>query len=338
MHELTWTYGLVGAILAVMVCAPVVAQEEDPSLAGVVTAVSDKVQKIQADGETVELVGGDQVFFDDKLVTPASGGVWLALREKRGVVQLGGETTARFLSVDADGQPVSMQMVVERGRATLMTRSSDARRLVVVAGDPATGYALVSGGSLTVDAGANLVTLSARSGDVLVYKGALPEAGALTADGAPAVAAVLTLAPGESVNLADLARSPAVAASDADGAGLYAMGLRKADQWVAKAEQGDFTPQRVEARGGSGTFLEQASTGFSFDQARPPVAVTTRANTFVVSNVRVNPAEALVGSRVPTSVVVGARFLRTRIIGNPGTGESSLSANPFAGRLIVLGN
>lgn len=322
-----------------MVCAPVLAQEEDPSLAGVVTAVSDKVQKIQADGETVELVGGDQVFFDDKLVTPASGGVWLALREKRGVVQLGGETTARFLSVDVDGQPVSMQMIVERGRATLMTRSSDARRLVVVAGDPATGgYALVSGGSLTVDVGANSVALIARSGEVLVYKGALPGAGVLTADGAPAVAAVLNLAQGESVNLADLARSPAVAASDADGAGLYAMGLRKADQWVAKAEQGDFTPQRVEARGGSGTFLEQASTGFSFDQARPPVAVTTRANTFVVSNVRVNPAEALVGSRVPTSVVVGARFLRTRIIGNPGTGESSLSANPFAGRLIVLGN
>lgn len=336
---MTWQKIMGCAVLSVAVASPVFSQDEDPSLAGVVSAVAVNVEKIQVDGETVMLVGGDRVFFEDKLVTPSAGGVWLTLREKRGVVQLMGDSSASFLPLEVDEQSISLRFVMERGRATVMSRSSDNRPMVVVAGGGETGgWALVRGGSVTVDVSASDVTLSARSGEVLVYKGVVPDVSPLNADGTPVNPPALTLAPGESISFADMAKGPAVAVAESEGTGLYAMALRKADFWVAKAEQGDFTPQRVEARGGGGTFLEQTSTGFSFDQARPPVAVVTRTNTVIVTNIRVNPAEALVASRVPTSVVVGQRFLRTRIIGNPGSGDSSLSANPFAGRLIVLGN
>lgn len=314
------------------------AQDEDPNLAGMVTVAAPGVERVSALGESKPIRGGDAVFYDESMVTPPGGEAWLALRERRGVVQLKEGARAGFVPVDVDDQPVSLEIILERGQATVMTRSSDDRWLVVAVGEGGrSGYALLRGGSVAVDARGPEVTFTARSGEVRVYRGAAPERGPLDAAGAPVAAADAALSAGESVVLGTLARSPAALPDIAPVQGLYALGLRQADRWVGDAEQGDFTPQRVEARGGGGTFLAQTSTAFSFDQARAPVAVTARAATPIVTNVRSNPAQELLESRVPTSVVVGQRFLRTRIVGNPGTGGSVLSANPFADRLIILG-
>ena len=314
--------------------AAVSAQDEDPTLAATVSAVAGKVEKKALDGETKLLGGGDQVFYDENLTIPTDGDIWLTLKEKRGAVHLAAGSSAHFLPVEVAGQLVSLQLLVEKGQATLIMRAGDDRRLVVSTGVDG-GYAVVRGGAATAEVSDAGAFITAQSGEVLVFKVAVPKGGPLGADGTPLNPSAMTLPPGERVAVANLAKSQS--AATVAGEGLYAMGLRTADAWVERAEQGDFTPQRVEARGGGESFVGQTSTEFSFDQARPPVAVTTRAVSTIVTNVRANPAEALVASRVPASVVVGQKVFRTRITGSPGTGGSGISANPNVRTLIDIG-
>lgn len=312
--------------------------EEDVVLAATATAVTGKVEKVGVDGTQVVLEGKDlgryQIRFDEPLTIPDDGGLWLSLSGQRGTVHLSGGAKASFVSVRVDEQLVSLGLRVEHGRATMISRVADHHRLVLAAG--AVGFALLRGGAVTVEVSDRFVTLSAHSGEVLAYRGALPAA-VLTAAGEPARPADATLAPGERISLSDMAKSSADSLPASGVGEMYAMGLGRASVWIAEAEKGDFTPQRVEARGGEQFSLERTSTDFAFDQARPPVALATPGVTSVVQNVRLSPAEALLASRNPASVVVGVRLEDTRFTGGGRGGSSSITFNPSARQRFILG-
>jgi len=304
------------------------AQEEDPNLAGTVSALTGQTTITLQDESTQPLdYEYLRVFFDEKLDISAESSAWLFLREKRGVCHLEAGSSAKFIPVMSDGQLVSLCLVVHRGRATLLSPTGDNRRLVLSDGSNG-GYAVLRGGSAVLDVSDAGSVVTAVAGEVLIFKGAMPEGGPMAADGSPVRPPDVTLAVDERVDLSNLMKSPAVVATA--GAELYAMGLERADRWVESAEQGDFTPQRVEARGIGESFIQTTSADFSYDQPRAPTVLTTRSATPIVTNIRANPAEALVSSGVPSEVVLGTRFLRTRIIGTSGAGGTSISVNQFA--------
>ncbi|MCH8146950.1 MAG: hypothetical protein IH987_03025, partial [Planctomycetes bacterium] len=75
-----------------------------------------------------------------------------------------------------------------------------------------------------------------------------------------------------------------------------------------------------------------------FDQPTQLAAVATIQATSVQSlRTVISPAQGLVESGVPGSVIAGQRFRRSVIIGNPGTtGGGPLTVNPAAQLLIRL--
>lgn len=329
------------ACLALAMCCGVVFSQEvdeDPSVAGWVSAATT-AKKIETDQDEEALRAGATALFGESLVTSGNGAAWLALREGRGVVHIGNDSTVIVSAVQPDEQIVAIAVGLVQGTVTIMARSNESRPLFIALGEGgASGYALLRGGTLNAEVRGGMGRVTARSGAVSLYAGPMPEEGVLNAEGAPAGAAVLTLSAGEQAVLPAMTKESATAVSGATGLNLYASSLTSAAEWVVSAEQGDLTPKRAESRGEVSSFLEQTSSEFSFDQARPPVPVTTRSVTAIVTNIRANPAEALVASGIPTEVVVGQRFFRTRIIGSPGTGDSGIRINPDARSPIVLGN
>ena len=119
----------------------------------------------------------------------------------------------------------------------------------------------------------------------------------------------------------------------------YAYGVTRAEDWVERAERGDFTPVKsAESRAEP----ELVGTDFvppqAFDQPTSLAAVTTIQATSVQSlRTVISPVQGLVESGVPGSVIAGQRFRRSVIIGNPGTsGGGPLTINPAAELLIRL--
>jgi len=280
----------------------------------------------------------------DSVITAADGTAVVLLPEFGVVIRLG---PASELSVEAlsslEGH-VNVAPVLRRGSALLLQRHSDERWLAIGGeSDPAAAYALVRGGSVAVSAEAGRVSFSAGGGEVICYRGALPATPLLDATGAPADQTGTVLPAGQSVSSEDLRRiapdNGAAAATEAMAVGLFDFGLSSGTFWIQRAEQGDFTPVRASERGAFEVVRGQLTAGMAFDQPRS--ALVTPAPRILSQPIRTVPTapsltQALLESGIPTSVVVGQRIRRTRIIGNPGTTSGQIRFNPNAEQLIRL--
>jgi hypothetical protein len=205
-------------------------------------------------------------------------------------------------------------------------------------------YTLSKGASIVVSADGAEARFNVTRGSALYFAQAVPEGMLLDAEGQPIDRTGVAIPEGQQVSTrqpqptADAGSSSA--ASKSLSADLYKFGLGLGDEWVADAEQGDLVPVRGESRAPMEALADAGRVSEpAFDQPRTvvvtPVQRTTRS---AVQPVQVGDAvTALRSSGVPTEVVIGQRFVRTRIIGNPGTtGGQQIRANPFAEQLIRL--
>ena len=240
--------------------------------------------------------------------------------------------------------PVSLTLT--NGSAYVTRRRADERWLLVAARGGAGGYTMSKGASLTVSADAAGVTFVAVRGDALLFSGDVPQGMLVDESGELKDSAGVLLPEGHHVDTRrQLEPSPEVPAalSESTAAGhmgdaLYALALRASSNWVERAEKGDFTPVRGAARGAPGMFPpEGLAPGFTFDQPRSAVvSPAPRTGTQPLRGQAASPVRALLETRIPTSVVVGQRLARTRIIGSPGTSAGPIRVNPNVEPLIRL--
>ncbi|HUU83094.1 MAG TPA: hypothetical protein VM243_06270, partial [Phycisphaerae bacterium] len=209
------------------------------------------------------------------------------------------------------------------------------------------GYILSRGASYAVEVTSRDVILAVSSGEALYFDGPPPadlidENGEPTPPDAMAAGAGRRLLPMRQPGpVADTNMIP-TAISRMDRT-LYAFALDKGAQWVERAEQGDLTPARGASRGAQRLFAGEVGVPrTTFDQPRsqtvaaaPRVTTTPLRTVTPTQPIVQNTATRLIQSHVPTSVVVGSRLRRSRIVGNPGT-TGGVVVNPQLEELIRL--
>lgn len=284
-------------------------------------------------GERVHTLDGSAA----TLVFPASG---IVVR-----LEQSSELSLNALPVVDNALEVSLTLL--RGRVYVARRQSDTRWLLVAGTcDAGRGYTMSRGGAISVSVDADGVAFAAVRGDVVFFKGDAPAEAPVDQAGELTDTTGIPLPEGHHVTtrmryepapaIPETLRGP-VAAGALAGT-LYALGLQASEEWVERAEQGDFTPVRAVSRGTPELFApEPLGPELTFDQPRSPiVAPAPRAGVQAVQTQGVNPVRALLETRRPTSVVVGQRLARTRIIGSPGTSPGAIRVNPNAELLIRL--
>ena len=147
---------------------------------------------------------------------------------------------------------------------------------------------------------------------------------------------ISTKAPGTPVPYDAHAAAEVCSLLDSD---IYAFGVSQSTQWVKRAERGDFTPVRArESRAAAELVGTEFTPTQAFDQPQQLLAVTAPQGAAVTAvRTIVSPAQSLVESGIPGSVIAGQRFRRSLIIGSPGTtGSGPLIVNPNAELLVRL--
>ena len=243
----------------------------------------------------------------------------------------------------ARAERVSLVLQLSDGRASVVRKAS-AAGAVVLAGesDGATGYVILRAGSIVVTALGATVTFAVEQGTATFFSGSVPDQVIVDQSGKPLDASGLVLQAGQGITTqAPTEVTPfdaeSVAAVSADmRQDIYAFGIDQSTQWVKRAEQGDFTPVRA---GRGRAAVELVGTDFvpsqAFDQPQQLLAATAPQGAPVaITRAVISPAQSLVESGIPGSVIAGQRFRRSRIVGNPGTG--ALIVNPSAEVLIRI--
>ncbi|MHC4089504.1 MAG: hypothetical protein ACYSVY_04355 [Planctomycetota bacterium] len=348
--------GTAGMLLTASVCSMAAAQEVEGPHA-VVTALTGGGATRGPGGPAFPVTDWDDYANDyvlrpgETIVTADDGTAVLMLPGYETVIHVGDgngrcESTLNRVPGLQGGVPVGLN--VQRGQA-LVVRKPDDRRWLLVAcrGAGTRGYVLSRGASFVARSGDDELSFSVSHGEVVYFAGRparrfTDQAGELTDRAGVVVPAGQRLS----------ARAPQQPAPDDASVpraisqmneGLYAFALTKGIQWVEQAEQGDLVPARGAVRGVPRALAEQVGGGrATFDQPRsvsvvttPRVAAAPSGAGFRATPLVENVGVSLIRSGVPTSVVVGQRFLRTRIIGNPGT-SGGVRANPQAQQLIRL--
>lgn len=334
----------------VALAAPLAAQQGGGGPVAVVTALrGDGAARGEA-GEPIRMFDGGGRFqpsaaslkLDEKIVTGPEGGATLSLTNRETVIHLSHQTTCSFFTHRGLADDVGGFAHVHHGRAEVLSKRSDNRWMVTAGGNgPSGGYMLSQGASFVVQVEGDVVTISVIQGEGWAFRGAIPAGTLLDESGAPRDHGGVRIAAGQRVVLGAAEAEPD-AQADATRGGerrrqdVYAFALTCGGNWLHRAEQGDFTPVRGESRGPSDLVRGEVSTELAFDQPRTPVLATVpRVVTQPLRSALVNPARALIESGIPTSVVVGQRLRRTRIIGNPGT-TGPIRVNPNVEPLIRL--
>ena len=343
-------------LLTATLCSLAVAQEVQGPHA-VVTALTGGGAMRGPGGPPFPVTEWDYYTYDyvlrpgETIITAEDGTAVLMLPGYETVVHLGdgsGSSQLTLEEVPALEGGVPIGLTLERGPALIVRRPSDRRWLLVACRvGPTQGYVLSRGASFVARAGADGLTFSVSQGEAVYFAGPparrlIDEAGELLDR------AGVGIAPGQRLSV----EAPAQPAPDTESVpqalnrmnqGLYVFGLTKGEQWVERAEQGDLIPARGPVRGVPRALAGEIGVPrATFDQPRSVAVVTTPRVATAPVGVAVRPAPvvenlgiSLIQSRVPTSVVVGQRLLRTRIIGNPGT-AGGVRANPQAEQLILL--
>ena len=271
------------------------------------------------------------------LATAKDGTAVVVLPDSGASVHLQASSEIRFEPAPEWLAPDSCVLKVMRGRVTAARKNREAESLAVVGKNGgAVGSVAITEGIVHIVAQEGVVTFTVERGTASFVPGDLsntrPDAVAgrvqLTAGESISTAAPATVAPGDDDAVAEL--SALVQRS------VYAFGLTQSTRWVERAESGDFTPVRA---GEGRAAIELVGADFNapqtFDQPQQLLAVTSTLGAPVTSlRTVVSPAQGLLESTVPGSVIAGQRFRRSIIIGNPGTG--GLMINPNAELLIRL--
>ena len=287
----------------------------------------------------------------ETIVTADDGAAVLMLPGYETVIHLGdGQSRSELALAEASGldSGVPLGLTLTAGHALIVRKPSDQRWLLFAGRSAAAeAYVLSRGASFVARADADEVTFSVSHGEVVYFSG--PPAQRLIDEAGELIDRTGVVIPaGQRVS----AGAPAQAVPDAESVpqainrlndGLYAFGLQKGRQWVEQAEQGDLIPAKGAVRGAARVFAAEVGVPrATFDQPRSVAVVTTprvvtapTRTALVAAPVVQNVGISLIQSRIPTSVIVGQRLLRTRIIGNPGT-SGGVRANPQAQQLIRL--
>lgn len=283
------------------------------------------------------------------VVTGADGTATITLPTFGTVIHLeaSSEITVDRLPSLSGEIPVSFTL---RAGGALVVRRGSEDRWFLIAGAAASnqGYALLQGASLAVRVEPAGVTFAALKGTSFCFKGAVP-GGALIGAAPPAGGkrglvdpSGVSISDGQSVSTRTWAPPAPDRLADAVAASmtreLYSFGLAAGAQWIERAEQGDLTPVRGAGRGSPELLRGEISAGLAFDQPRSIVAApTSRAVTQPIRSAptAVSAAQSRLESGIPSSVIIGQRLRRTRIIGSPGT-SGPIRFNPNAEQLIRL--
>ncbi len=280
-----------------------------------------------------------EVGVGDEIVTLANGSAVVRFADYGTVVNLWPESKLLLENIPSRAKHVALGLRLGQGTAVL-TRKASGPGFVALVGDTGQvqGHVLLEEGSVVVSVQGTKVVVESLQGSARFISGPLLDAPLAAGDGR-------LLSAGQQVTAgADEAPMP-VAPGRAEDVWrqiheiTYAYGVKRSTRWIEQAEKGDFTPVRSEE---SRAEPELVGTDFAppqrFDQPTQLAAVSTIQATSVQSlRTVISPAQGLVESGVPGSVIAGQRFRRSVIIGNPGaSGGGPLTVNPAAELLIRL--
>lgn len=329
------------------------AQPESVETEAFVTVVGGRgdVMRVYADG-TSKITG--EFSFDRNMIGPGEGvstsedaSAVLVLPGYGAVVYLEETSELRLQEPAAPETGVNVLLILAKGRASVIRKPGNVHWLVVAAEAVApetTGYTLSSGASLFVEARADGVVFATRAGEAWYYSGQVPADRLIDPSGELINKSGVAVPQGQRVStLAPVRPVPDEQAAVIVPARLYSdMGdfaLAQSHLWLEKAEQGEFTPVRGPTRGAPKVLGAEFEPSLAFDQPRPAIAAPAPRAARRAVQTTMSPAQTLIESGVPGTVVAGQRFRRSRIIGNPGTagpGTGALTINRAAELLVRL--
>lgn len=275
----------------------------------------------------------------DEVATLANGSAVVRFADYGTVVNLWPESILLLENVPPRAKHVALGLRLGQGTAVL-TRKASGPGLVALIGaaGQVQGHVLLEEGSVVVSVVGTEVVVESLQGSARFINGPLRDAPVAQGEGR-------LLSAGQRVTAGGDEAPMPVASGRAEDVWrqvheiTYAFGVQRSTEWIERAEKGDFTPVRSEE---SRAEPEIVGTDFDppqrFDQPTQLAAVTTIQATSVQSlRTVISPAQGLLESTVPGSVIAGQRFRRSVIIGNPGaSGGGSITVNPAAELLIRL--
>ena len=324
-----------------------VAQDDPGGPVAFVTAVTGKGATRGVSGPSFP-AGRDRFSDEDSgvrageaIVTPPDGTAVVTLPGYQTIVRLDASSHLQFGNWAGGENDVPTTLTLVSGRAYILRSRSDGWLVVAVTGATKRAYGLSKARSMVVTSDETGAALAVLDGEAIWFAGSIPGEGLLDESGRPGDKTGIVVREGQRIST-EMVAEPVPADMSREmardmGGDVYAFGLSQSERWVKDAERGDFTPVLAAARGTAQFFRGGLTTEMVFDQPRS--VVTAPAPRAVTQPLRVtpqNPARALVESGLPTSVIVGQRLRRTRIIGNPGTSGGQIRANPNVEQLIRL--
>ncbi len=326
---------IVNALVAVaLVSTAAPAQSESADRAAFVTVVGQRGEVMHVDAAGESRIAPDvfsreqnRIGPGERVRTTSQGSAALVLPAYGAVVYLEGSSELRLMEPSAPDSGVSVFLLLTKGRAAVIRRSGHVEWLLVAAEAEApgvAGYTLSKGASLFVEAGAHGVTFAARAGNAWYYAGPVPAGALIDASGEPADQSGVQLPQGQRIST----QAPPRPVPDGEAGmvvppqldiDMWTFARAQGNQWLEQAERGDFTPVRGAARAAPEMLRAELEPSLKFDQPRPVlVAPAARAVTRAIQAAR-SPAQTLVESDIPGTVIAAQRFRRSRIIGSPGT-------------------
>lgn len=280
----------------------------------------------------------------ESVTTLADGSLSLFLPGHDAVIFLESDSTVRFEELPGETVGVEFRIVLTAGQARVVQRTSAASWIVLAAevNGELQGQSITRGSTLSATIGDNDATFTALRGSLTYLHGALGKGPLVNGQGQLIVQGGISVSEGQSISTSANAQP---ASDKGAGASLpeswdqrtLQFAMDESGAWLAEAEKGDFTPVRSPGRGSPEILDEQTETALAFDQPRPVLASPSARVVGSAIRGTLGPAQTLLESTSPGSVIAGTRFRRSRIIGNPGTtGTGALKVNRSAELLIRL--
>ncbi len=323
---------------------PILAQDAEP-----VALISLVGGEGAARTESDELVTMEGLLVNPQPLSPgqgirtfANGTATILLEAYDTAIFMESSSELRFTAPTTPDSGIDFVIEVVEGKVSIIQKPDNEKWLATAAlARPKGAYILSRGASLIVDLNEDGASIVCAQGELAYYSGRLPGAKLINTDGELLKTAKTSIQSNERFSVGVDNARPVTAevaiASTSVEEDIHQFALTESGSWLARAEQGDFTPVRGAGRGAPEPLSAQLNTDLAFDQPRP--VLTTPSPPTVTPSVGslLNPSQALVESGSPGTVVAGQRFRRSRILGNPGTtGVGRLTVNGAAEQLISL--
>jgi hypothetical protein len=345
------TYRWLAIAIAAAGVGPVFGQADQLPPVAFVTAVTGGGATRGDDGPQIEPQSGrfsDETCglrIGESVFTADDGTAVVTLPEFRAMVHLDASTELKIISAGLGENDVPVGLELIRGTAYILRSGSQDKWMLVTASTrQGEGYVLSKDASLQITATRTDAAFACTRGQATFFAGKPPEGALIDAQHAIIADTGIALPTGHRIAVSepDLTTPDVETGDRADGSisnDLYAFGLSQSGGWVRSAEAGDFTPVRGSSRAAAEAFSAEIGVQQqAFDQPRGQVVSAAPANvTRAVTSNPISTAQTLIQSGIPTSVVIGQRLRRSRVIGNPGgAGTGGLRVNPNVEQLIRL--